>query len=257
MDQSRLPIATDAVAFSYADGETLFAAGDRTPRGFLVLSGRVWLYDMTGRMVFHAVAGDVIGELAALFGRAQDLTAVADGPVRASAVTRVEIERAVEADPESARLLGRQMLNALRLAPPVNSAMPVDAVAPDAWTSIRIRPDSDELLDQMSHEGVDVLFLPFNIGREAGHGERPSRTPIHLRLEDSKPYNMSRHHMAIEAGAHALMIRDVGSQLGSMVNGARIGIEEPANVANLRPGENVVWAGGLHTPFRFVVTVTV
>lgn len=246
---------TTSESIAFEDGEILFAAGEAGGRGYLVLHGRVVLRDRDGHPVFVGHPGDVIGELAALFGRPQDLTAMAEGPVRVAAVTRREIDRAIEADPDSARLLGRQMLNALRLAPRISADTPVNAVAPDAWTSIRILPDGEAMAAQIADEGVEVPFLPFNIGRAAGHGERPSRTTIHLMLYDEVPYNISRHHMSIEASQNAIMVRDVGSHLGTVVNGVKIGIEQPSNVANLHPGDNIVWAGGVNTPFRFVIAV--
>lgn len=247
MDQPPAEIVT------FADGETLFAPGDTARRGFLLVAGRVSLRDAGGRTVFLAAAGDVIGELAALFGRPQDLTARAEGPVRACPVERAQIDRAVARDPESARILARRMLNALHLAP--TGAGGGDTVAPDAWSSIRIRPDGEAMLALMARQGVEVPFLPFNVGRAPAHGERPVRTTIHLLLADQQPYNLSRHHFAIEANQSAVMVRDVGSHLGTMVNGVKIGIDQPANVASLRPGDNVLWAGGVNTPFRFVVTV--
>ena len=51
------------------------------------------------------------------------------------------------------------------------------------------------------------------------------------------------------------MIRDVGSQLGTVVNGLRIGIEEPLNAVELHIGENEIIAGGSDSPFRFVIEV--
>jgi len=59
----------------------------------------------------------------------------------------------------------------------------------------------------------------------------------------------------IERGHNALMIRDVGSQLGTVVNGLRIGIEEPLNAVELHIGENEIIAGGSDSPFRFVIEV--
>jgi hypothetical protein len=51
------------------------------------------------------------------------------------------------------------------------------------------------------------------------------------------------------------MIRDVGSQLGTLVNGERIGLDEPRNVVPLHIGENAIEAGAYGTPFHFVVAI--
>lgn len=60
----------------------------------------------------------------------------------------------------------------------------------------------------------------------------------------------------IECGHNALMICEVGSQLGTVVNDLRIGIEESLNALPPHIGENEIIAGGADTPFRFVIDVT-
>jgi hypothetical protein len=79
---------------------------------------------------------------------------------------------------------------------------------------------------------------------------------IALMFSDSKPYNLSRSHFAIERGHNALMLRDVDSQLGTVVNGLRIGIDEPMNAVPLHIGENEIIAGAADSPFRFVLKIT-
>ena len=52
------------------------------------------------------------------------------------------------------------------------------------------------------------------------------------------------------------MLRDVGSQLGTVVNWLRIGIDEPMNAVPLHIGENEIIAGAADSPFRFVLEIT-
>jgi hypothetical protein len=51
------------------------------------------------------------------------------------------------------------------------------------------------------------------------------------------------------------MIRDAGSQLGTVVNGERIGLDEPRNVIPLHIGANEIEAGGYNTPFSFLLEI--
>ena len=97
--------------------------------------------------------------------------------------------------------------------------------------------------------------MPFGVGRKPLRGEQTPRVGITLMFGDYKPYNLSRSHFVIERGNNALMIRDVGSQLGTVVNGERIGIDERNNAVPLHIGENEITAGGTDTPFAFIVDI--
>ncbi len=107
----------------------------------------------------------------------------------------------------------------------------------------------------MPGRGVEIENLPYGVGRQPNRGEQIPRTDILLQFPDKRPYNLSRSHFAIELGHAGLLVRDVGSQLGTEVNGVRIGLEEPENVALLHISANEIAAGGSDTPFRFVLEV--
>jgi pSer/pThr/pTyr-binding forkhead associated (FHA) protein len=52
-----------------------------------------------------------------------------------------------------------------------------------------------------------------------------------------------------------ILVRDLSSTLGTIVNGQPLGRDFPVDSAPLRQGENSVVAGGAGSPFAFVVTV--
>jgi len=51
------------------------------------------------------------------------------------------------------------------------------------------------------------------------------------------------------------VVRDLESDLGTLVNGLRIAQFERSGAADLRFGENRIQAGGLESPYRFHVIV--
>jgi pSer/pThr/pTyr-binding forkhead associated (FHA) protein len=107
----------------------------------------------------------------------------------------------------------------------------------------------------MPRRGVKINETPFGVGRKPKRGEQTPRTDIVLQFPDERPYNLSRNHFLIELGRPGLMIRDAGSQLGTVVNGERIGLDEPRNVIPLHIGANEIEAGGYNTPFSFLLEI--
>lgn len=131
----------------------------------------------------------------------------------------------------------------------------VISAAPGLWSAVLLRPNSNATLGQMSKRGIRIKETPFGVGRKPNRGKQVTRTDVKLQFPDERPYNLSRHHFVIETGRPGLMIRDAGSQLGTLVNGERIGLDEPKNAVSLYIGENRIEAGGHDTPFRFIIEV--
>jgi len=71
-----------------------------------------------------------------------------------------------------------------------------------------------------------------------------------------KPFSISRRHFTIEATRHGLIVRDEGSHLGTIVNGAKIGGPLSNDIAVLKRGENEIIAGTAASPFHFRIVVT-
>jgi hypothetical protein len=123
------------------------------------------------------------------------------------------------------------------------------------YGSIRILADSEQLGKQLDQVGIEVDRLPFQVGRQIGKSEDPPEQDNDLSIADERPYNLSRKHFAIEQSKRGLVVRDCGSHLGTMVNGARIGGNTNVSMAILKSGDNVVVAGSETSPFRFTIQV--
>jgi len=228
MDMSNLPARTRI----FADGEVLLRAGADHEVGFVILSGRVRLYDEHDVAMETLTEGDVAGAVSLL---AQlDLMPLDEG-VRA---------------PESAEGAREEIYEQSDRG---NHDGPL--AAPGVWREVRVKPLTPETRNTMPRRGIVVREFPFGIGRKPLRHEQTPRTEMSLMLIDNKPYNLSRSHFVIEHGPDALMVRDVGSHLGTEVNGERIGVDNILNAMVLRMGENEVAAGGHDTPFRFIIEI--
>jgi FHA domain-containing protein len=101
-----------------------------------------------------------------------------------------------------------------------------------------------------------LAHLPFRVGRLPVAGEAQPIEGNDLQLSDTKPFNVSRNHFAIERGPDGVQVRDCGSYVGTIVNGVQIGGHRHIATGRLAVGENEVVAGGPRSPFRFRVVVT-
>tara|TARA_R110002110_G_scaffold415612_6_gene651994 strand:- start:19266 stop:20129 length:864 start_codon:yes stop_codon:yes gene_type:complete len=275
----------------FSDRDVLLRAGEDPDAGFVIVTGRVELRNAAGTLLVDARQGDVIGAASLLFGGRQDLSAIAAGPVEAVMVDRSTVAAELARNPDMVRRAATQLLAGLSLVPAAESGTesrtrpgadtaldqllsesdsnvfpitgkrtrtathPGDIAEMGSWSTIWLKPASDATRSGMPRRGVKINETPFGVGRKPKRGEQIPRTDIVLQFPDERPYNLSRNHFLIETGRPGLMIRDAGSQLGTVVNGERIGLDEPRNVMPLHIGANEIEAGGYNTPFTFLLEI--
>ena len=102
-----------------------------------------------------------------------------------------------------------------------------------------------------------LTHLPYRVGRIPVAGEAQPMEVNDLQFADTKPFNVSRDHFAIERGPDGVQVRDRGSYVGTLVNGVQIGGHRHVATVPLALGENEVVAGSPRSPFRFRVVVAV
>jgi hypothetical protein len=150
------------------------------------------------------------------------------------------------------RLRAHQMLSEQSVRTAAHSEIPV----------VRLLAAGPEMLAELPEEGIEVRRFPFRVGRRAESREAEALTFNDLQLTDGKPYVLALNHFALDLGPDGVVVRDRGSQLGTVVNGALIGSRANRDVAPLREGANEVIAGTSPShlrrrtsPFRFKVVV--
>jgi len=73
--------------------------------------------------------------------------------------------------------------------------------------------------------------------------------------EDNPPFRLSRLHFMIARSGEQLLVSDLGSRLGTIVNGQAIGHHFMRDAAPLSSGENDILAGGRCSLFEFIIHV--
>ena len=79
--------------------------------------------------------------------------------------------------------------------------------------------------------------------------------PIDLGIDDARPFRLSRQHFAFYKNPKGCGVLDLGSALGTEVNGVFLGHNFGKDFEYLKQGENRITAGGSGSPFTFKVIV--
>jgi CRP-like cAMP-binding protein len=109
---SRLSTLFETVTF--ADGETIVAAGDRDARLYILLSGMARVFSGTPTEEVGTVAqGELLGEVSLLRKTPHSATAVADGIVEAAVVTHQDLNQLLKQRSDIGLVLFRNLATGL------------------------------------------------------------------------------------------------------------------------------------------------
>jgi len=116
-------------------------------------------------------------------------------------------------------------------------------------------PLSKALHQVLPKEGLPIPKLPFSVGRIPAELETQTTMPIDLIVPDSRPFQISRQHFALYNKPDGCGVLDLGSTLGTELNGEFLGQHFNKDFEYLKMGKNKITAGGLDSPFVFRVLV--
>jgi CRP-like cAMP-binding protein len=230
----------------FAAGDTIFSEGDPSDVAYVIRSGRVEVVKRTstGPLRLAVLAeGDVLGEMGLLEDRPRSATARAIEPVVAEVVSPSQFIRQLLDEPGKSLQLLRALFERLRAMNQMLSEQSVLTAIHSEIPVVRLLPAATELLEELAEEGIEVRRFPFRVGRRPENREAEALTFNDLQLGDHKPYMLALNHFALDLGPDGVVVRDRGSQLGTVVNGTLIGSRANKDVAALREGENDVIAG--------------
>lgn len=277
----------------YEAGALIFQEADVSDTVLRIESGRVEVFREVGGSVItlgRVGPSDFLGEMGVMLDSPRFASARAEGAVKALCFDRAEFLEFIGNDRASSRALIIRLSERLRRAnallsaadgaspasfPPPARARPVETVGetPEPQEpaqrvdglSVRIMPGTLALAQLVPRAGVVVEAFPFYIGRASRRRSSGSSPNVNLALPDQRPLRLSRSHFVIErvgpvsvsgpGSASGISVRDVGSALGTEVNGVYLGQNFGKDSEMLRVGENVVRAGGAESPFCFKLIV--
>lgn len=241
-------------------GEVLFREGEPSDSVYLILDGEVEiLRSQDGRAVRLGTrkAGEIIGEMGVIrdLPRSATVRVVADAKV--SRIAKDQFLSAFGGENKLALNILKMLCQRLgdsdrRIG---EGELEDQAIAAAEAGQVLLLPGSRALESQIGHDGIAVERLPFRVGRRALPGEPTRIEPVELSLQAQDSFQMAAQHFAIEERDGRLMVRDLGSPLGTLVNGRRIAEFEESLTAPLRLGANEIQAGGTDSRFRFILVI--
>lgn len=138
---------------------------------------------------------------------------------------------------------------------PAISTEESSADSADSIVQVRLEPNSEESKTQSLLKARDITTPVFTIGRRSGElGHAPCESELSIRQVE--PYTLSRKHCAMELNADFVLVRDLGSQYGTLVNGTRIGgrnTEE--STMKLERGTHALILGPRNSTVRFKLVI--
>lgn len=128
----------------------------------------------------------------------------------------------------------------------------------DAESVVWIYPDSEELIKQTALEARKIEQPVFRIGRRVSDSVHyPDNSPPDLLIFESAPFTLSRLQCQIEIEGSKVILRDMGSRLGTRLGGKRLwsNFRESSSL-EVPKGEHTLILGHRDGPFRFRLVVT-
>jgi CRP/FNR family transcriptional regulator, cyclic AMP receptor protein len=257
----------------FKQGDILFRQGDASDHVMRISDGEIEILREVGDtsvLLGHVREGEWLGEMGVIENRGRNATA------RAATDTTVEVLPAeqfldrVSRDPALSRDLLVRLSVRLRtiedkivgdLLPLAHEHLPVrsdEAVSPTAiidGAPIALIAETDALRARIGATPIHIAHLPFVVGRVTPPGQAEPRRHPDLTIDDKEPFRLSRNHFMILRNRDRLLVCDLGSTLGTIVNGQAIGLHFMKDGVPLHHGENHIIAGGWGSPFEFVVSV--
>jgi CRP-like cAMP-binding protein len=249
----------------------LFRQGDPSDEVILILSGSADVLRESGDdaiLLGTVRAGEFVGEMGVLEGRMRSATVRAAEAVEAELIERQAFLERVSAEPELARKLLLRMSARLRdvedmltqlyasheAAPAGRELVP--AAAPvEAPASLTLTGATYGVKFFIGPDPIRIPHLPFTVGRQHDQHEPPSVITPDLAIGEEEPHRLSRAHFMLLRDGDDIVVRDLNSTLGTIVNGQPLGRDFPIDSAPLHRGDNSLVAGGDGSPFAFVVTL--
>lgn len=258
---------------SFSDGNYIYKSGDPADGVFRIRSGEVCLAPPAGGLASteQRGSGEIFGGDGFLTGDTRATDAIAVGDVTVEFIRRNEFLAILTLQPHLLSPVFGPVFDMVAAASGDVSAPGTPPAKPDASPTngadteqpasangtpvVRLLVEGKRLRSALGVEEIEIPSLPFRIGRTASGEGKDTYGDIHLAITDTRPFNLSRRHFAIEVEDGALIVRDFGSYHGTTVNGLTLGGDGRPRTAPLMSGETELVAGKPDSPFRFRILV--
>ncbi len=241
-------------------GTVIFREGEPSDEVLVILDGTVEVLRNYGEqpvLLGALKAGQIVGEMGVISGKPRSATARAVSDVTLAGIPKDEFVAAFGSSDSMALRILRMLCERLRDADNriATSELRKVRVVVDSIESIRLLPASNLVESQIDGAGVVIEGLPYTVGRQVLANEPTLATPNELFLQVDESGALSPRHFVIEDLFGDLIVHDLDSEAGTLVNGKRIAQNEDSRVSLLQAGRNNIQIGGPDSPIRFTLVI--
>ena len=252
----------------YEEGETIIKENDVGDAVYILEAGRARVTKQLNDQQVHLgfiEAGDPFGEMSMIDDKPRSATVTALEETRVREIHRNDFMESLLADPDAAVAILRVLFERLRdshmkilqmeqtpeaASQPTAEVFQKEAVVDEGTVYMEgLTPAASQALPENPYR---IDKFPFLIGRK-------SRDPFSyndLRIPDSVPLQISRHHIELIRQDGCIGASDRGSHLGSIVDGRLLGGREGASGPLFFTGpEGILTLGNRNSPFRYKIKI--
>ena len=242
---------------SFPTGNVVYREGDPGDAVYVVQSGAVEITRMVdGEVACLSVfgPGEIFGETGVLCNRPHSTTVTALSDSSLLKVDKATFLKTFGEDNPFGLPLLRMLCS--RLAATDERILETRAdtreiARVEAVGCLRLQPNSPHVARQIGEEGLVLEQRPFLVGRRKTEAHGPLLETDRLALYDGERHSLSARHFVIEDREGEIVLRDLGSRMGTVLNGAYLSRFSHPEGLPLRLGVNEIVAGTKESEFRF------
>jgi CRP-like cAMP-binding protein len=245
----------------FAAGETIYREGEHSNAVYVIQHGAVEvLRHADGEDIRLGLLGrgDVFGEMGVIQDKPRSTTMKAVDDVSVLRLSRTAFLSVFGDDNPLGLPLLRMLCERLDRADErlMKDSLPgTETARMTEVESIRLLAASRSVERQIGADGIVISRLPYRVGRRAVLDHESAATQSQLSLGIHDDLALSPEHFALEEQDGVLIVRDLDSYLGTIVNGRSVSRFSSSKTIPLVFGSNLVVAGGMESSHRFTVLV--
>ena len=252
----------------FESGEVIIIENDMGETAYIIDRGRVEVTKQLDGEKIHLgyiEAGETFGEMSMIDDKPRSATVTAVEETVAREIHRDEFFDSLRTDPEISINILKVLFERLRESHVkiLQLQQTTTRILEDPPKVFHDTPDQSGLavsmegltpvaLDSLPENPFHIKEFPFLIGRK-------SRDPLSyndLKIPDSAPLQISRHHMEFIKDGDRIGVSDRGSYLGSIVDGRLLGGEDGTPGPLFFEGsEGTLILGNNKSPFRYKIRI--
>ncbi|WP_366655588.1 cyclic nucleotide-binding domain-containing protein [Fodinicurvata sp. EGI_FJ10296] len=256
-------------------GSLIYAKGEESNAVYFVESGTVELLQ-SARHTMYVVAqlteGMIFGEMGVLRSRPRSVTARAKTNIRLRRVSKAGFYNSLRSANAIAMPLLRMLCERLEgVNSRIADAQPYGVgVERRRVKSITLAPGCNMVKGMLGRQMVRIDAYPYRVGRRANRGDvylsdrqlllPDVKTTSSMLSSSESPrriFHLARNHFMVADLDGRLVVQDMGTPTGTIVNGTAISRFKHAGTAALDVGRNEIVAGTSDSPFCFCIDVQV